>query len=162
MNAMEAQQAGEGLETILADVHMRIVAEETANPFANSNFERLRRKGRHVFFQLNLLGPFTRTFKQFSSMANSHNIIEYSTKWADGSITQKQRDFLVRHGIGEREAKLIDSQREENIQITDRVAYEDAKFLQTQSVHRQLNEALNQDESKLYTRSIYIGSKLKR
>ena len=143
MNAMEAQQAGEGLETILADVHMRIVAEETANPFANSNFERLRRKGRHVFFQLNLLGPFTRTFKQFSSMANSHNIIEYSTKWADGSITQKQRDFLVRHGIGEREAKLIDSQREENIKIVDRVAYEDAKFLTTSRIHRELNEAIN-------------------
>ena len=27
-------------------------------------------------------------------MANSHNIIEYSTKWADGSITQKQEIFL--------------------------------------------------------------------
>ena len=146
MNAMEGQQAGEMMETMLADVHMRMVAEETANPFANSTFEKYRRTGRHVFFQLNLLGPLTRTFKQFSSMANSHNLIEYSTKWADGSITQKQRDFLTRHGIGEREAKLIDSQREENMKITDRSAYEDAKFLQTELVHRQLNEALNTNQ----------------
>ena len=160
MNAMEAQQAGEGLETILADVHMRIVAEETANPFANSNFERLRRKGRHVFFQLNLLGPFTRTFKQFSSMANSHNIIEYSTKWADGSITQKQRDFLVRHGIGEREAKLIDSQREENIQITDRVAYEDAKFVKAETIHRKFNKIINQDRNTLSPEETTILEKL--
>ena len=91
-------------------------------------------------------------------MANSHNIIEYSTKWADGSITQKQRDFLVRHGIGEKEAKLIDSQREENIKITDRVGYEDAKFLQTQNVHRQLNEALNATpESRTATQEAYIS-----
>ena len=47
---LKLQQAGEGLETILADVHMRIVAEETANPFANSNFERLRRVAGMYFF----------------------------------------------------------------------------------------------------------------
>jgi hypothetical protein len=160
MNAMEVQQAGEGLETIMADVHMRIIAEETANPFANSNFERLRRKGRHVFFQLNLLGPLTRTFKQFSSMANSHNIIEYSTKWADGSITQKQRDFLVRHGIGEKEAKLIDSQREENIKIVDRVAYEDAKFVKAETMHRKFNKIINQDRNTLSPEETTILEKL--
>ena len=93
-------------------------------------------------------------------MANSHNIIEYSTKWADGSITQKQRDFLVRHGIGEREAKLIDSQREENMKITDRVAYEDAKFVRAEQLHRQFNEILNKNPNELNTRSRRIFEKL--
>ena len=81
MNAMEARLSGEMLEILKGDVHLRLMEDMLNNPFQST----WTSKAKNVFFQLNLLGPMTRTFKMFSSMANSHTIIDYSIKLANGT-----------------------------------------------------------------------------
>jgi hypothetical protein len=103
MNAMEARQAGEMLEILKGDVHLRLMEDMLNNPFQNTFVS----KAKNAYFQLNLLGPMTRTFKMMSSMAHSHTIIEYSIKMAQNKTTKRQAEWLLRLGIDKSDASKI-------------------------------------------------------
>ena len=107
MNAMEARMAGEMLEILKGDVYTRLMEDTLNNPFQST----FRSKAKNVFFQLNLLGPMTRTFKTMSSMANSHTIIDYSVKLASGKAKAKEIQWLLRMGIDKKDALRINNMR---------------------------------------------------
>mgnify|MGYP003113598102 CR=1 FL=1 len=108
MNAMEARIAGEMLEILKGDVYTRLMEDTLNNPFQST----FRSKAKNTFFQLNLLGPMTRTFKQISSMAHSHTIVDYSIKWANNKITNKQAQWMLRMGLDKKDALKIAKMRE--------------------------------------------------
>ena len=103
MNAMEARAAGEMLEILKGDVHLRLMEDMLNNPFQNTFVS----KAKNAYFQLNLLGPMTRTFKMMSSMAHSHTIIDYSVKMAKGSTNKRQAEWLLRMGVDKADASKI-------------------------------------------------------
>lgn len=107
MNAMEARLAGEMLEILKGDVHLRLMEDMLNNPFQNTFVS----KAKNVFFQVNLLGPMTRTFKMMSSMAHSHTIIDYSIKLANGNAKSKEIQWLARMGINKADATKINKMR---------------------------------------------------
>ncbi len=107
MNAMEARLAGEMLEILKGDVHLRLMEDMLNNPFQST----WTSKAKNTFFQLNLLGPMTRTFKMFSSMANSHTIIDYSIKMANGTAGDKEIKWLLKNGINKKDATKINNMR---------------------------------------------------
>ena len=111
MNAMEARQAGEMLEILKGDVHLRLMEDMLNNPFQNTFVSKVK----NAYFQLNLLGPMTRTFKMMSSMAHSHTIIDYSVKMAQGKTTKRQAEWLLRLGIDKRDASKIAKMWDDNI-----------------------------------------------
>ena len=102
MNAMEGRLCGEMLEILKGDVHLRLQEDMLNNPFQGTLFDTTKVK--NIFFQLNLLAPMTRTFKMMSSMANSHTIIDYSIKLANGNATAKETQWLLRMGIDRKDA----------------------------------------------------------
>ena len=109
MNAMEGRLCGEMLEILKGDVHLRLQEDMLNNPFQGTLFDTTKVK--NIFFQLNLLAPMTRTFKMMSSMANSHTIIDYSIKLANGNATAKETQWLLRMGIDRKDASKINNMR---------------------------------------------------
>jgi len=140
MNAMEARLSGEMLEILKGDVHLRLMEDMLNNPFQST----WTSKAKNVFFQLNLLGPMTRTFKMFSSMANSHTIIDYSIKMANGTAKDKEIKWLLKNGINKRDATKINNMRKkgfiedsDGFYLANSEAWDDADA--TQIFRRTLN-----------------------
>ena len=104
MNATEARLAGEMLEILKGDVHLRVMEDSMNNIFNNSFVS----KAKNVFFQANLLGPMTRIMKHMSSMAHSHTIIDYSVKLSQRKANKREIEYLSRYGMDIKDAKAID------------------------------------------------------
>lgn len=111
MNANEARLAGEMLEILKGDVHMRLMEDSMNNVFNNG----IVSKTKNVFFQLNLLGPMTRIMKHMSSMAHSHTIIDYSVKMAQKRASNLELEYLSRYGMDLDDAKKIDQLVKDNV-----------------------------------------------
>lgn len=140
MNAMEARLSGEMLEILKGDVHLRLMEDMLNNPFQST----WTSKAKNAFFQLNLLGPMTRTFKMFSSMANSHTIIDYSIKMANGTAGDKEIKWLLKNGINKKDATKINNMRKkefiedsDGFYLANSEAWDDADA--TQIFRRTLN-----------------------
>ena len=140
MNAMEARLAGEMLEILKGDVHLRLMEDMLNNPFQSTWTSKVK----NAYFQLNLLGPMTRTFKMFSSMANSHTIIDYSIKMANGTAGDKEIKWLLKNGINKKDATKINNMRKkgfiedsDGFYLANSEAWDDADA--TQIFRRTLN-----------------------
>ena len=103
MGAKEARIAGESLEILMGSSHLRLVEDMGNNPLRSNFMDKVR----DVFYTLNGLGPITRIFKDFDGMMRSHTLIDYSVRWSQGKATKMEREYLLRYGIDEFDAKKI-------------------------------------------------------
>lgn len=95
LGAKEGRIAGEGLETLMGSVVMRISEDMTNNPLRGDLLDRAQ----NSFFLLNGLGPITRVLKDFDAMMRVHTLIDYSVRATKGKATKMELDYLARYGI---------------------------------------------------------------
>ena len=95
LGAKEGRIAGEGLETLMGSVIMRISEDMNNNPLRGDLLDRAH----NAFFLLNGLGPITRILKDFDAMMRVHTLIDYSVRATKGKATKMELDYLARYGI---------------------------------------------------------------
>tara|TARA_R110000822_G_C15336815_1_gene495427 strand:+ start:5654 stop:9058 length:3405 start_codon:yes stop_codon:yes gene_type:complete len=110
MSVDEIRMAGEAIDILKGTAHMRMV-DGLANDIDASE---LLSSARNAFYILNGLAPLTTIAKQLAGIADGHTIIDYSKRY--GSLTDMERTWLNRYGIGEDDAALIAKQP---VQTTD-------------------------------------------
>lgn len=108
MNAEEGRIAGEILDIVKGDAHLRLSEMMRNNPL-NEGF---MSKVRNGFFLLNGVAPLTAIAKRMDSMVRVHTLIDYSLKLAgkhpDGkSISKFELEYLARYNIDKRTAVAI-------------------------------------------------------
>ena len=108
MNTKEGKLAGEILEIIAGDAHMRLIDEVSNNPFSQGFYQKNVSKLKWGFYLANLLAPMTNVMKKLDATVRSHTLIDMSMRVA-GADTKKATKFdieyLARYGIGQAEAK---------------------------------------------------------
>ena len=119
LNAKEARLAGEILEILMADSHLRFSENVINNPFMETSFQKITSKVRNTFFFANALAPITNIAKRMDAMIRVHSIIEMAVqidkgvtvngkfKKGWGSLSKLDRDKLLRHGLDEKIMKRI-------------------------------------------------------
>jgi len=94
------------MEVVNGSAYTRFV-EDMGNSLFNSGKLNTMRDAFHT---LNLLNPLTALYKQIGGLAEVHSIIERSLKFADGTISDQDRVWLLGYGISENDARLIATQ----------------------------------------------------
>lgn len=111
LSSKEARIAGEAIEILMGDSHLRLTEYMTNNPLNNGFMNKVR----SGFFMLNGLAPMTNIFKKMDAIMRGHTLIDYSMKWAKGvdsdgkpaKITQQEQEYLLRYNIDLEDAKKI-------------------------------------------------------
>lgn len=108
LNVEEGRIAGEIIDILKGDAHLRHVEMMRNNPL-NEGFTSKVRSG---FFFLNGVAPMTTIFKKMDSMVRSHTLIDYSLKLAgkhpDGkTATDFEIEYLARYNITKTQAEEI-------------------------------------------------------
>ena len=111
LSASEARKAGEAIEILMGDAHLRLTEYMNNNPL-NTGFMNRVRSG---FFMLNGLAPMTNIFKRFDAIMRGHTLIDGAMKWAKGidadgkpaTITKQEMEYLLRYNIDLEDAKKI-------------------------------------------------------
>lgn len=110
LNAKEGRIAGEILEILQSDSHLRFSENVINNPFANSFLDKALNKTRNTFFFANALAPLTNIAKRMDSMIRTHSIIEMAVQinekgWK--SLTRLDQEKLLRYGLDEKTMRII-------------------------------------------------------
>ena len=105
LNNSEARIAGEALEILMGDTHLRFSDDMINNPFGDGFYAKGMDKVKQGFFFLNGLAPLTNIAKRLDGIMRSHTIIDYALKAKNNKATQFQREWLARNNIS---AKMID------------------------------------------------------
>ena len=103
LSAKEARIAGEAIEILQGDAHMRLTEYMNNNPLNNGFMNRVRAG----FFILNGLAPMTNIAKRFDAIMRGHTLIDYSIKWTQGTLSKKHQEYLLRYNIDLDDAKKI-------------------------------------------------------
>jgi len=103
MTTQEGRLAGEIIDILKGDAHMRFSENITNNPLN----EGLISKARQGFFALNGVAPMTTIFKKLDAIARGHTLIDYSIKLTKGQATEQEIAYLARYNITRREAAEI-------------------------------------------------------
>ena len=106
MNAREGRLAGEILEILQGDVHMRFVEDLTNNPLAQG-YQETMSKVRNVFYLLNGLAPMTNLMKKLDATIRTHELIQFSIKEAKGTATKNDIVYLRRYGLDKNKSLTI-------------------------------------------------------
>ena len=113
LNKSEARIAGEALEILMGDTHLRFSDDMINNPFGDGFYAKGMDKVKQGFFFLNGLAPLTNIAKRLDSIMRGHTIIDYCVNVKKG-VSQKgmfktslkfQREWLARNNISQ---KMID------------------------------------------------------
>ena len=109
MSAMEGKLAGEILEVIIGDTHMRLIDDVTNNPFNEGTYDKYMSKIKWGFYQANLLAPLTNTMKKMDAIVRGHSLIQMSMRVAGSGkkATKFEIEYLARYGIDNAKAKRI-------------------------------------------------------
>jgi len=109
MSAMEGKLAGEILEIIQGDAHMRLVDDVTNNPFNEGTYNKYMSKLKWGFYQANLLAPMTNIMKKMDAIVRGHSLIQMSMRLAGSGKkpTKFEIEYLARYGIDTAKAKRI-------------------------------------------------------
>ena len=105
MNAKEAQLAGEALEIIQGDAHMRLIDEVTNDPFSSGFYQKNVAKLKWGFYLANLLAPMTNVMKKLDATVRAHSLIQMSVRRAEGKASKFEIEYLGRYGIDVAKAK---------------------------------------------------------
>jgi len=112
MNAREGRLAGEILEILQGDVHMRLIEDLQNNPLSQKKYDIAMSKVRNVFYLLNGLAPATNLMKKLDSVIRTHELIDFAVKDAKGVAKAKDIEYLRRYNIDKKKAqdikKLVD------------------------------------------------------
>jgi hypothetical protein len=100
----EVRKAGEAIDILKGLANMRIT-EDLSN---NIDSSAILNGARNAFYTLNGLAPLTGIAKQLAGIIDGHTIIDYSKRYA--SLTQMEKTWLARHGIGAEDAAAIAKQ----------------------------------------------------
>jgi len=100
MTAEEGRIAGEIIDILKGDAHMRFSENMSNNPLNDG----LMSKMRTGFFMLNGVAPMTTIFKKMDAMARGHTLIDYSVKVTNGTASDFEISYLARYNIGKQEA----------------------------------------------------------
>ena len=103
MTADEGRIAGEIIDILKGDAHLRFSENMINNPLN----EGLMSKVRSGFFLLNGVAPMTTIFKKMDAMARGHTLIDYSIKLTRGEASEMEVAYLARYNIGKQEAAEI-------------------------------------------------------
>ena len=103
LGAKEVRVAGESLENLMGNAHMRLVEDLNNNPLRTTYMD----KTKNAFYMLNGLGPITRILKDFDGMMRSHTLIDYSVRWTQGKASKMEREYLLRYNINLEDAHKI-------------------------------------------------------
>jgi len=106
LTTKEGRLAGEILEILQGDVHMRFVEDLTNNPLAEGYQLRMS-QARNVFYLLNGLAPMTNLMKKLDATIRQHELIDFSIRDAKGTATKDQIVYLRRYGIDASKSKTI-------------------------------------------------------
>lgn len=102
----ELRLSASAMEVVNGSAYTRFI-EDTGNSLFNSGKLNTMRDAFHT---LNLLNPLTALYKQIGGLAEVHSIIERSLKFANGTISDQDRVWLLGYGISEDDARLIATQ----------------------------------------------------
>ena len=112
MNAREGRLAGEILEILQGDTHMRLVEDLQNNPLSQKKYDITMSKVRNVFYALNGLAPATNLMKKLDSTIRTHELIQFSIADAKGIAKAQDVEYLRRYNIDKQKAieikKLVD------------------------------------------------------
>lgn len=103
MTAEEGRLAGEIIDILKGDAHMRFSENMSNNPLNDG----LLSKVRTGFFMLNGVAPMTTIFKKMDAIARGHTLIDYSIKLTRGQASDMEVAYLARYNIGKQEASEI-------------------------------------------------------
>ena len=103
MSSAEGRIAGEIIDILKGDAHMRFTENMKNNPL-NDGFMSKVRTG---FFMLNGVAPMTTIFKKMDAIARGHTLIDYSIKLTQGKASPMEVAYLARYNIGLAEATAI-------------------------------------------------------
>ncbi len=106
MSAKEGRLAGEILEILQGDVHMRFVEDLTNNPLAEG-YQLKMSKVRNVFYLLNGLAPMTNLMKKLDATIRQHELIQFSIKETKGTATKNDIVYLRRYGLNKQKTATI-------------------------------------------------------
>ena len=106
LTSQEARLAGEALELLMGDAHLRLTEYMNTNPL-NEGFMNRVRSG---FFILNGLGPMTNIAKKLDAILRGHTLIDYSVRWVNGKATPQEQAYLLRYNIDLEDARKIADQ----------------------------------------------------
>jgi len=106
LTTKEGRLAGEILEILQGDVHMRFVEDLTNNPLAEG-YQLQMSKVRNAFYLLNGLAPMTNLMKKLDATIRQHELIDFSIRDAKGTATKDQIVYLRRYGIDASKSKTI-------------------------------------------------------
>ena len=115
MNAKEGRLAGEILEILQGDVHMRLVEDLQNNPLSQKKYDVTMSKVRNVFYALNGLAPATNLMKKLDSTIRTHELIQFSIQDAKGIAKAQDVEYLRRYNIDKKKAKEINKLVEDGI-----------------------------------------------
>lgn len=103
LSAKEGRLAGEVIDILKGDAHLRFHENMINNPLNDG----LMSKVRQGFFLLNGVAPMTTIFKKMDAIVRGHTLIDYSIRWTKGEATEQEIAYLARYNIGKREAEQI-------------------------------------------------------
>ena len=103
LSSREARIAGEAIEILMGDAHLRLTEYMTNNPLNNGFMNKVR----SGFFMLNGLAPMTNIFKRMDAIMRGHTLIDYSVRWTQGKATKMEQEYLLRYNIDLEDAKKI-------------------------------------------------------
>ena len=114
LNKSEARIAGEALEILMGDTHLRFSDDMINNPFGDGFYAKGMDKVKQGFFFLNGLAPLTNIAKRLDGIMRGHTIIDYAVKAKNNTATKFQKEWLARNNISQ---KMID-------EISDKAGWE--------------------------------------
>jgi len=117
LNKSEARIAGEALEILMGDTHLRFSDDMINNPFGDGFYAKGMDKIKQGFFFLNGLAPLTNIAKRLDGIMRGHTIIDYAIKAKKNTATKFQREWLARNNITQ---KMID-------EIADKAGWQNTK-----------------------------------
>jgi len=103
LSAKEGRIAGEILEILQGDTHLRLVEDLTNNPFESGFIN----KSRSLFYILNGLAPFTNIMKRFDAIIRQHSMIDYMAREVAGTASAKDITYLRRYNISKQMSEEI-------------------------------------------------------
>ena len=102
--AKELKRAGDGLEMIQGQFHLKYMENISSDPFRNALTDKIN----HGFYTFNLLGPATLAAKNMDALFRGHTIIDIATKKANNKkLSNWESVFLSRYNINDDMAKRI-------------------------------------------------------
>lgn len=103
MSTRELQLAGEALEIVRGQTHLKYLESLTNDAFSKTLPDKLN----NAFYIMNGLAPVTVAIKSLDGLLRGHTIIEASSRLVDGTASKFEREFLARYNITKDLARKI-------------------------------------------------------